>query len=214
MSKELRNTLIVAAVFLIMALGVGWDFWGNKSAYDEVNTANEEVAAQIKKLAEEADPKILDALKNELKDLNDNFKDYVKILPSEEVATEEDLLRSMRNYVTTSGIQLNSYSRGAKPASKGEFDELTLVLRAEGTFEQFVSFLNLLERDESFLRVNQFSSTVNPEKIKLAGTPGSLLQGGKDEIPLTLSVEVSTYRYLTPKKKAAAPAGEKPEEKK
>jgi Tfp pilus assembly protein PilO len=198
MSKDLRNTLIAAAFFLLVAVGLGYWTYGKKTELDEMKAANAGLQAEIDKLQQEASQKVIEALQKQLSELTVNFKEYVKILPSEDVATEDNLLRVVQKYFTDAQITWDNYQMRRGPVT--DFQELTVRINGSGNFEQFVNFLNMLERHESFLRVNVFSADPDMAGMKIASGNQSQGFGAKDEIPVRLSVEISTYRYV-PKKK-------------
>lgn len=194
MSKDLRNTLIAAAVFLILALVSGYYVYDKYNELEVVSGENQTLEKQIKDLKEVASDKVLETLQKQLKELEINLKEYVKILPSGDVATDENLIRTVSGYVAQAGVGLDNYTTG-RGGSKPDFEEITVTLRMKGTFENFVTFCNLLERHESFLRVNSFSLTPTGPASLATATPGSNVMV-RDVIPLGISVEVSTFRYL------------------
>ena len=82
--------------------------------------------------------------------------------------------------------------RKKKGASSG-FREIGVSLKAGGTYEQFLRFLNSLERHESFVRVNNF--TCSPPRV------ATVDDEGQETWPLKISLNVSTFRYDSGKKK-------------
>jgi Tfp pilus assembly protein PilO len=197
-SKDLRNTLLAAAFFLLVAVGLGYWVYGKKTDLDDLKAQNAQLQSEIDKLQQEASQKVIEGLQKQLSELNVNFKEYVQILPSEDVATIGNLNKLLQKYMTDSQITYESYSMRLSPGT-ADFQEIGIAIRGSGTFEQFVNFLNMLERHTTFLRVNTFNCAVDAGKIKVVSTNQGQF-GGKDEIPLTISVDVSTFRYV-PKKK-------------
>lgn len=199
MSKDLRNTLLAAAFFLLVSVGLGYWVYGKKCDLDDLKAQNAQLQADIDKLQQEASQKVIEGLQKQLSELNLNFKEYVQILPSEDVATIGNLHKLLQKYMTDAQITYDSYTMRAAGGT-ADFQEIGINIKGSGTFEQFVNFLNMLERHTTFLRVNSFNVRVDSSHIKLA-TGGQGQFGGKDEIPLTISsLDVSTFRYV-PKKK-------------
>ena len=196
MSKDLRNTLIAVALFIALAGVMIYFVTDTQAEIEVVQKQNEDLDTEIK--GYETEIKQAERLKRQLEELNANFRDYVKILPSAEVATEEKLLKVIQNYIDLAQIRLDEVI--TKAASKtsgggkgGEFQEVAVSFRIAADFDSFVRFLNLLERHEQFLKVNSF--TVAP-----AGGPGaSRTVEGKEIIDLNVGIEVTTYKYI-PKK--------------
>lgn len=191
MPKETKTVLIFGIIFAVLA-GFAYFFVNETQVkLDEKKAENAALTDEIAALQKEAD--LEDALIVELESLKVNFKEYVKILPASEVATEERLLAMLQEKCERTQFGLGNYTakkpkRGAKKKRKGGgFKEIDVTLRATGTFEQFLRFLNALERHESFLRVNSFACTAaaQPERD----------EDGKETWPLTITLNISTFRY-------------------
>ena len=194
MSKDLRNTLIAVAIFIALAGVLIYVVSNTQDQLDQVTKENADLKEQIKQNEDYC--KKAPQLQKQLQELDANFRDYVKILPSAEVATEERLLRTVQNYAEGAQIRMEELtqrtSAGKKGGGKmGEFEEVSVDFRIDCDFDSFVRFLNLLERHEQFMRVNSFS--VNP-----AATPRVV--EGKEVIDLSVSIQVSTYKYIPTKK--------------
>lgn len=196
MPKELKTVGIFALIFLVLAI-VALFFVNN--TMDQVAEKEQkildlegEIAKNEKIAAKE------EGLEKELKNLQENLRHYVTILPSPEVATQEELMRLVQQNCERAQFDLGSYSvreakkRGGggkkkKKKKKGGFAEISVSLNARGTYEQFLRFLNALERHETFLRVNSFSCSAPSEAVKD--------DEGNDTWPLQISLQVSTFRY-------------------
>lgn len=202
MGKETRSVVIAGVFSLLAVLGTLWYVNEQSKKVDERKTAIAELEETIKALQKEASER--DALQEELANLRANLSQYVKILPSPEVATEERLLELVHEKCERSQFELKRYikkppprkaaapARGkkapAKAAAPGGFQEIGLTLQAEGTYEQFLRFLNSLERHESFLRVNSFTCQA------AAGGRGADLPT-EEAMQLAITLDVSTFRY-------------------
>jgi len=191
MSKDLRNTLIAIALFVAVAGVLVYFVTDTQNQIDEFvqkNQALEDEIAANRKVIEEG-PK----LKQQLDELNANFANYVKILPSAEIATPEKLMKLVQSFADASQIHLNEViqrdMKGGGGGKMGEFTEVAVTFSIDADFDSFVRFLNLLERHEQFLKVNAFTVTPGPPRVV----------ENKEVIPLGVTIEVTTYRYI-PKK--------------
>ncbi|MEZ0227980.1 MAG: type 4a pilus biogenesis protein PilO [Planctomycetota bacterium] len=194
MSKDLRNTLIAVAIFIALAGVMIYFVTETQDQLEVITKENNELEEQIKanKQYIERAPR----LQAQLNELNANFRDYVKILPSAEIATTEKLYRTVQAYADAAQITVSELSErgagGKKGGGKlGEFEEVSVNFRIDADFETFVRFINLLERHEQFMKVNAFQVT-----------PASLVRlvDGKEIIDLAVTIEVSTYKYIPSKR--------------
>lgn len=195
MTKEIKTVLIFGLIFSVLAACAFYFVNETKAKKDakalEITALKTEIAGLEKQAALE------EGLTQELESLKLNFAQYVKILPSPEVATEEILLSMLQEKSERSqfGLQDFQEKKGrARPTSKkrgkkksGGFKEIDITLKANSTFEQFLRFLNSLERHESFLRINRFTCTA-PAKAEIDAE-------GKETWPLKISLNISTFRY-------------------
>jgi len=197
MAKEMKTVAVFAGVFLVMAMVAGYFVYNTSDEVavkaQEIDVLKNELAA-LKKEADQHDELVI-----ELDSLKANLAQYVKILPSPEVATSERLMELVQEKVERAQFQLDSYrtdpKKGGAPAARpgpgragaSGFKEIEVSLNAVGTYEQFLRFLNSLERHESFLRVNSFSC--------LTGARATVGEDGAEIYPLTISLNVSTFRY-------------------
>jgi Tfp pilus assembly protein PilO len=188
MSKDLRNTIIAVVVFLALAAGAGYLASDTKDQLEQKQKENQALQDEIdgykKKIAEGPE------LKRQLDELNQNFKDYVKILPPAEIATEEKLIKVVQSYCDSAQVVLKDVTINPPTAGGGEFEEVSVLFNVGAGFEQTVKFMNLLEQHEPFLKINTFSLSPNGQ-LKVID--------GKEQIDMTVNLEVSTYKYV-PKK--------------
>src|SRR5262245_18691668 len=105
MSKDLRNTLIAVALFVALA---GVMVYFVTDTQDQLDRVTKE-CAELETTIQQNNAYIARApqLQRQLKELNDNFRDYVKILPSAEVATEQKMMKIVANYVESAQIRLD-----------------------------------------------------------------------------------------------------------
>ncbi len=190
MNKEMRTTAITAVLIVIGALVLGYFVNETLTEIESVTASNAELQGQIDVLKAKVDT--MPTLQVELENLKTNFAQYIKILPSPEIATPERLLELVQEKCERSAFQLKNFNfkQGAKEVkagARGGFQEIDITLAAEGSYEQFLRFLNGLERHESFVRVNNFTCTVASTAKKDAE--------GKDTWPLTVALNISTFRF-------------------
>lgn len=194
MSKDLRNTLIAVAIFIALAGVMIYFVTDTQDKLETVTKDCQDLEEQIKanKAYIEKAPK----LQAQLNELNANFRDYVKILPSAEVATSEKLLKTAQTYADAAQVSITELTQhdmaGKKGGGKlGEFEEVSVNFHIDADFDSFVRFLNLLERHEQFMKVNAFS--VMPQQNRR-------VVDGKEIIDLSVTIEVSTYKYIPSKR--------------
>lgn len=186
MNKDTKVTAITAALIVVGALVLIYFINETSTKIDEVTTSNTTLETDIATLQAKIDT--IPVLQQELENLKQNLALYIRILPSPEIATPERLLELVQEKCERSQFALKSFN--FKPTSnkrgKGGFQEIELTLTAEGSYEQFLKFLNGLERHESFVRVNSFSCSVGttPKKVD-----------DKDTWPLTVNLNISTFRF-------------------
>jgi len=195
MSKDLRNTLIAVALFVALAGVMAYFVSDTQDQLNDVTKANGDLETQIT----EHNNYIANApkLQRQLKELDDNFRDYVKILPSAEVATQQKLMKVVQAYADAAQIRIDELGEKGSTAKKGggsklgEFEEVTVSFRIDADFDAFIRFLNLLERHEQFMKVNAFS--INP-------SPKPRIVEGKEILDLAITIEAATYKYIPSKK--------------
>ena len=192
MTKETKTTAIAASLVGIISLGFVVMVKGELDKKDEQEKAAAALDADIKKL--EAKVATKESLDQELENLKTNFGQYVKILPSPEIATQERLMELVQDKSERANFAVKSFAEkqqkaatGKKGAAKSAFREIEITLNGNGTFEQFLRFLNSLERHESFIRVNSFTCTANSQS--------ALDENGKVVWPLNVQVNISTFRF-------------------
>jgi len=197
MNRETKTTAIAAALMIVGAVLLLYFINDTSEKRDAKEAENTALETEIQGL--EAKVATTESLQNELDVLRVNFAQYIKILPSEQVATEERLMEMLQDKSERSQFQITEFVRkqgagrggagapGAPPNKNGGFQEIDVTLTAKSSFEQFLRFLNALERHESFVRVNSFNTTapVDPE----------IDADGNEKWPLTITLNISTFRF-------------------
>ena len=214
MTKELQMIVVAALIFVGITGGLG--YWGMTISDDVAakNTELDGIEASIKKndkiIAKRKDLEI------EKDKLDKHLSRYVTILPPPEVATPQTFLRLVQEKVERSQLSLQSIvfveekaKKGKakrKPKGKGKasskkkagpaFEELRVNLEAQGSYDEYLRFLNSLERHETFLRVNSFTCAIDEDAMQDAFESGQV--GGEDgQIvwKLRIEMQVSTFTY-------------------
>lgn len=188
MTRETKATAIAAGLVAVISMGFVYVI----SDSLDTKTAKEGEKAQLETDISGLEQKVAktEALTQELENLKANFAQYIKILPSPEIATQQRLMELVndKSVKTAFGLERFDLKKDSAAASarrtKTAFQEVEIALTAKGTFEQFLKFLNSLERHESFVRVNSFTCTASQ------GTDGDGLNP-----PLTIALNISTFRY-------------------
>lgn len=194
MSKEIKSVLMTAGVFLLVASVLGWFVYDNSVRVEELTATNQGLETEIKKFKDRAAER--ESMEKKLVQLQNAVKEYVKILPNPEIATEEQIIKTFSDYSRRANIRIDEIlrqskrpqraRRGAKRPKKTDFEEKKVQFRIKGQFDEFVRFLNFIERDESFLQVRSFSLTAAPPEQKEKLTR-------RRELNVLLTV--STFRY-------------------
>jgi hypothetical protein len=208
MTKEVQMIVVAAVIFVLITGGLAW--WGMGLA-DEVSVRQSKIAGiegEIKK----ADTEIAKKPKLEIEKeaLDKHIARYVTILPPPEVASKQSFLRMVQEKCERSQLNARSIvfvkpkaARKARPkpgapAAKKKggptFEEVKVNLEAEGTYDEFLRFLNSVERHETFLRVNTFSCRVIPfdeETGPIEDAEGNVVW------KLEIRLQVSTFTYKT-----------------
>jgi hypothetical protein len=197
MTKETKTTAIAAG--LVGAISVVFLVFVNGSLNERTVKEGEQ-----KKLEGEIDTlqkkvNTHDTLAAELENLKVNFAQYIKILPSPEIATHENLMTLIQDKAERSEFKVTNFvlkpkgekrggGKGAATAPKAAFEEIEITMNGEGTFEQLLRFLNSLERHESFIRVNSFNTSNASDEAVLD-------EEGKETWPLKIALNISTFRF-------------------
>lgn len=190
MTRETKATAIAAGLVAIISMGFVYvisDSLDTKTAKEAERAQLETDIANLEKKVDKHDE-----LTQELENLKANFAQYIKILPSPEIATQQRLMELVndKSVKTSFGLERFEQKQGSKAAAaartKTAFQEVEIALTAKATFEQFLKFLNSLERHESFVRVNTFTCT--------AAATGPTGGDGLDPL-LTIALNISTFRY-------------------
>lgn len=209
MTKELQMIVVAAVIFVLITGGLA--YWA-MTLSDEVALKEGEIAAVQQKInAADKEIKKKPDLEAEKEALDKHIARYVTILPPPEVASKQSFLRMVQEKCERS--QLNAKSivfvepkakravRGKKkPTVAPGFNEVKVDIEAISTYDEFLRFLNSVERHETFLRVNTFSCRVIPfdeDEGPKEGDDGEIVW----KLDIRLQVSTFTYQGKASKKK-------------
>lgn len=190
MGKETKSILATGAIFAVLSIALGvWVYMVNtdvKALEDEIGALD----AEITTLAAKANGKKIKEKEETLKQLDKAVIEYVQILPNPLIMTEDKYLELFANFKKRANITLTDTvqsiakakgggGRRRKKVKKKDFEEVNVKFEIEGRFENFVKFMSLLEKYESFLQVGSFNLNT------LEGNDGRC----------RASMELRTFRY-------------------
>lgn len=204
--NEKQQFVMLVVVFAVAVLGEGL------FAYSCL-TKRSDLRSDLEKLEKEerdAKEKIsqIPRLKKEAKELAQIIEDYAVILPTRaEVSLDaflEDIEDFMRDtsLVMITGAPVEKRRVTKKKPKKGQaapevdnFDQHKYRFQLEGTYLDFVKFINRVENHTRFLEILQ---------LKISPSGGETKSGGSEEIRLaenprkSIEVVISTYTYTRP----------------
>ena len=199
MTKEVQMIVVAAVIFVLITGGLAW--WG-MGLSDEV-TAKEVAIAALDQSIKKAEDEIAKKPKLELEKekLDKHIARYVTILPPPEVASKQSFLRMVQEKCELSQLTATSIvfvaPKALPKAAVGKggpaFEEVKVNLEAEGTYQEFLRFLNSVERHETFLRVNTFNCRVIPFDAE----KGPTVEQEEIVWKLNIRLQVSTFTYKT-----------------
>ena len=189
--------IIVAAAVFLLALGcLGAAIYAKTGENAELETQIEAIKGEVTTMNG-----IIDTKKVKLdlrKQQEESFADLVKILPLQSEINDEAILNSITAYASVAKLHFKGETpllqKGAKAA--GDFQQTELQLEFEGPFFNFLRFLNSVESNESFLRVDAFSLVPAPESAAAKKEREKESAGEPKDRDLKISVRISTFSYL------------------
>lgn len=177
---EKQRMMIAAAVGVLL---VGVLLYLTYSARKQKELAEQNIATYMKKTRDARDKiKQIPALRQEEFQLDNDVKEYVRILPKE--AEINKLYEIVNDLKDEAGVKLERYTIGreAKGRKKmsASFQTHTRDLKLKGKFFSVAKFINLIERYKRFMRVESFD-------LKPGGDEGV------DELDASLKFSTFTY---------------------
>lgn len=189
MGKESKSIIATGVIFAVLSIALGvWVYLVN----GDVTALETEIAAldnEITTLAAKANGKKIKEKEETLAQLEKAVVEYVQILPNPLIMTEDKYLELFATFKKRANITLTDTvqstakptkgGRRRKKAKKKDFEEINVKFEIEGGYENFVKFMSLLEKYESFLQVRSFNLNT------LEGNDGRC----------RASMELQTFRY-------------------
>jgi len=142
--------------------------------------------------------------KKALRDAQDQvFRQLVEILPQYSERQEERIYEAVTQYGSVAKLQFRGVVVGLRPpsgpapaggpqpagqAAPKDFAQTELTCRFEGTYYNFLKFLNLVENHESFLRIDE---------VLLSPTGAQPVDANPDQKELQIRVKISTFAYVS-----------------
>ncbi len=188
MTKETKTTAVAGA--LIGAIALVFVYFISNSLDEKALKEGEKATLEGEIAALTAKVALIEPLTLELDNLKANFAQYIKILPSPEIATQERLMELVEEKCERADFEVSRFDvKRDVSAKKSAFQEIEITLAAKGTFDQVLRFMNSLERHESFVRVNSFNCTAPATSSPDPADPSRQIW------PLTISLNISTFRF-------------------
>ena len=199
--NDRQQLVVIMGVFGLLLVGelvYGYFCWDEKATLDntlkKLKTEESSLQAKLGQIG---------SLREESKELQAIIEEYVTILPTEQEARSETFLVAIDEFARDSGLQnlggepeevknTSRRSRGKKAKERKNFIQHRYRFKFQGTFPSFLKFMNRVENDTRYLRIDDFD-------IRPFGSEES--DQGVDELVLAedprkeIMVVISTYTY-------------------
>jgi hypothetical protein len=190
------------AVFVVILGGIGYGIYAksdeNSAVEGQIQKLNDEIAELQKTIDKKEEMKKHRAAQDEI------FKELVTVLPAYSERQDERVMETLTAYasvckLTPKGLvpKVNApvaAAPGAPPGPGGpqaqggkDFAQTELRINYEGTFFNFLKFLNMVENNDSFLRVDE---------ILLSPTVLGATEVQPEHRLLQITVKISTFHYV------------------
>lgn len=189
-----KQFLIVGALLVVLFVGLfGFLSYREYETYEALQAEVQALEAEITKYTDQINK--INSLKADLDVLNQRFEKARKILPSDQEL--EGLITILNHLCKQTGMDyprsLMKQKGSARPraGAAGDIEEILYDIELEGTFFNFVRFVNWLEHYKRHMRMR----TVN-----ITGGGGEDSAIGLQDVPdyklnLKFSLTMATYRY-------------------
>jgi Tfp pilus assembly protein PilO len=197
MSNVAQRVALIAAAFLIVLGGVAaaiYSRYNEKQAtMGEIQKLREEIAGYEKRIA------MKEAKQKQKDDIEDNFAELVEILPQASAQQQDRIYQILTQIAANTRVkpkglvQKPPQGPGAappptQPQGKPQpqfgdaFQRTELAVQFEGTFANFMKFLNMVEAYPQFLKIDEIE--MKPVK--------------KEQVPPVLDIKLtlSTFSYV------------------
>jgi len=182
-----KKVILGAAALTLLVVGGSavflWYDWRKiKEGEAQIERTRQEVA-----VAREKKRKVPD-LERDVIILRENLEEYVKVLPDE--SEVNDFVNKLNKFQDQSGVvilNLDDVKTRTRADSKDPFEKVVYKLKLRGTAQQFLTFANLLENYERFVRIASFDVASGTDK----GGPGD--KEGEPRHAINLTIETFVY---------------------
>lgn len=182
--EDRKRLLAVAGGGTLMALGLGTLLYFQSKGIDEMRTEIEQVNSKLA-----SDRKTLERTPDLEQDIivHRETDQVVKTL----LPNDQDILnfvRTLRDFEEASGVQFSSIKDNSSRAraNKNDFEKVTYSVNFESDAFQMLSFLDLVESHERFMRTPAF---------KLKSAPRRDFGDISSDVRHSIEMEVETYVY-------------------
>lgn len=190
-----KTRMIGFGIFVLLVIGLFIYFVHipKTTQIAQLNTDIAKLQATIQ--ANDEQIKKLDALKAEVKNLQEKLRLLQEQLPPENEVS--GLLRQVQNLVNQSGLSLRHWEPKARKKDKSElFERIPIAVRFTGSYHDIGIFLD---------RVSKLTRIVNMQNMKM----GSPSVGKAGRVTIQVECEAMTFAAVEKKPDAASPAVKK-----
>lgn len=189
-SKSIKY-FFTSLVFLVIA-GLGWYLVISDQQNDLQTAANMEVQLKQEFSDKQAKSVNLEALQQQLDEMQDMLRQLLRQLPSKTEMPE--LLVDISQTALSAGLETELFQPGAE-TPKDFYAEKPIQLRMVGTYHQFGTFISGVASLPRVVILTMHDVSLTPKPGSAAGSGLLVLQG-----------TVKTYRYLDEDESASAKA--------
>jgi len=201
MSSLTQKVVLIAGAFLIVLGGIGAAIYGKhnerQQTLAEVEKLRQEIAGYDKRIA------LREMKRKQKEDIEDNFAELVEILPQASPQQQDRIYQLLTQIGANTKVKAKGITEkatttgGAAPPAGGKqqpqapqapqfgdaFQQTQLSASFEGTFSNFMRFLNMVENYPNFLRVDEID--IRPSRTVVT-----------DPQTLDIKLTLSTFSYV------------------
>jgi hypothetical protein len=204
-----QKLIAAVAVFVVVIGGLGAGIYAKSGENGEISEDVERLRGEIAGL--DAIIATREQKKKHRDAQDEVFKELISVLPQYSERQEERVYEAVTSYGSLAKIRFGGLvpkpvqvmpppgaappptAPGAPPKPPGaggapptDFTQTELTLRFEGTFHNFLRFINMVENHESFLRVD----TIQLTPLRPADGPQP------EQLEVSIVVRISTFHYV------------------
>jgi Tfp pilus assembly protein PilO len=198
MGRSTQFVVLLAAGFLLIFGSLAFAIFRQRSQNNEIEQEIKDLKAQIQIKQAKTSKHV--AKEAEKAEINSIFGQIVGFLPIESPRQQDIIVEQLNGYASYHDLKFQQIvvdpeEKGKKAAPKkakgkaagksdfgDSFQRVGVAIQYRGTFANFLKFLNDVERNPSFLRVDQIS--LKP------------IRGEQDPILLDITIRLSTFQYV------------------